>query len=431
MAIRDHITNISFSREYACDLILFFLNKKLVAYQERVRAYEALLKQKAARKLEGKPEDSEYKVTIKEIMDEIMPYFIPDFMMPKDKKDLRNIRREITEYVNSLVENPASHRFLKENRVLKVTKKTGGQNLYCLKAPLAEITPQDLVVYYEKIQLCMHLLSHIVGVDDMLDGKSNSISKLEKTMSGYLGGLGDYPEKNPVLILKTGGFPGKLLATECQNLMSLIKDAFTDGLQIQFDYKSRFDDEEKHHELDPVGIDLNIANGTLWLITATKKIDEKGILVPVAITYRLEKIKNPRLGTKNLLLTEKERANLREYISNDLEGNYIRPRKEIITAKILVDKVFNEYVTYTPWFTNQKYLGKQGECFVYQVVGLKETIFWKVHAARGVATIIDPPELAKEFLEDCLNVLKKHESIINGVDLKPEKKTPKKKINES
>lgn len=427
MAIRDHIVNISFSREYACDLILFFLNKKLVTYQERLKAYNASLLKKGVGNTEEEPKDSEYKVTIKEIMDEITPYFIPDFMMPKDKKNLSNIRREITDYVNSLVENPDSHRFLKDNSVLKLSEKTGGQNFYCLQEPLTEITPQDLVTYYEKIQLCMHLLSHLVGVDDMLDGKSYSISKLEKFMSGDLGELGDYAEKNPVLILKTGGFPSKLLASDCQNLMSLIKKAFEEGLQIQFDYKSRNDEKEKHHEFDPIGIDLNIANGTLWLIAATKKPNENGTMVPSTITYRLEKIKNPKLGTKSLLLTEKERAELREYISNDLEGNYIRPEKEIITAKILVEKSFNEYVTYTPWFLKQKFQGKQGDNFVYQVEALKELIFWKVHAARGVATIIDPPELVKEFLEDCANVYKKHESVINGNNPKPGKKTTKKK----
>ena len=53
-------------------------------------------------------------------------------------------------------------------------------------------------------------------------------------------------------------------------------------------------------------------------------------------------------------------------------------------------------------------MGMQGENFVYQVEAIKETIFSKVHAARGVATIIHPPELVQEFLKECDSIKEIH-----------------------
>ncbi len=411
----------SFSREYAYNLILFFLNKKLVAYLDKVKAYELLVKQKAIITPEDIPERSPPKVTIREIMEEITRSLIPSFDMPEDEKDLGNIRREITDYVNTLVENPDSHRFLKdnENKVLKVSGRNASiPNRYHLKYPLTEITPEDHVVYYQKFQLCIHLLGHVVGIDDVIDGKQKSISKLEKMHgSTILGDLGDYSEKNPILILKTGGFPAKLNAPKCQNLITLIKNALKENLQIEFDYKTRDEDVEKHYEIEPVGIDLNISNGTIWLIAGSKKKDDKGKLLPTPshYAYRLEKINNPKLGTKKLVLTEEERSTIRKFISDDLEGNYIRSKVEILTAQILIKKTFNDYVIYTPWFFHQKFMEKQGENYVYQVEAVKETIFSKVHAARGVATIIHPPELVKEFLEECDSIKKEHELAIAKV----------------
>ena len=419
MSIRDFMQDSSFSREYACNLILFFMNKKLVAYLDKVKAHGLLVKQKAIITPEDIPEDSPPKVTIREIMEEITRSLIPSFDMPEDEKDLGNIRREITDYVNTLVENPDSHRFLINNKVVKIPGRNAGEpNLYHLEFPLTEITPEDHAVYYQKFQLCIHLLGHIVGIDDMIEGKQKSILKLEKMHGGTtLGELGEYSEKNPILILKTGGFPAKLNAPNCQNLINMIKDALKEDLQIEFDYKNRDEDVEKHYEIDPVGIDLNISNGTIWLIAGGKKKDDKGKLLPTPshYAYRLEKINNPKLGTKKLVLTEEERSTIRKYISNDLEGNYIRPKVEILTAQILIKKTFHEYVIYTPWFFHQKFLGMQGENFVYQVEAVKETIFSKVHAARGVATIIHPPELVEEFLKECDSIKKEHESALAEV----------------
>ena len=419
MSIRDFMQDSSFSREYAYNLILFFLNKKLVAYLDKVKAYELLVKQKAIIKPEDIPEKRPPKVTIREIMEEITRSLIPSFDMPEDEKDLGNIRREITDYVNTLVENPDSHRFLINNKVVKIPGRNAGEpNLYHLEFPLTEITPEDHAVFYQKFQLCIHLLGHIVGIDDMIEGKQKSILKLEKMHGGTtLGELGEYSEKNPILILKTGGFPAKLNAPNCQNLINLIKDALKEDLQIEFDYKNRDEDVEKHYEIDPVGIDLNISNGTIWLIAGGKKKDDKGKLLPTPshYAYRLEKINNPKLGTKKLVLTEEERSTIRKYISNDLEGNYIRPKVEILTAQILIKKTFHEYVIYTPWFFHQKFMGMQGENFVYQVEAIKETIFSKVHAARGVATIIHPPELAQEFLKECDSIKGIHELAIAEV----------------
>jgi len=421
MSIRDFMPDSTFSREYAYNLILFFLNKKLVAYLDKVKAYELLVKQKAIITPEDIPEKRPPKVTIREIMEEITRSLIPSFDMPEDEKDLGNIRREITDYVNTLVKNPGSHRFLKdnENKVLKVLGRNASiPNRYHLKYPLTEITPEDQSVYYQKFQLCIHLLGHIVGIDDMIEGKQKSILKLEKMHGGTtLGELGEYSEKNPILILKTGGFPAKLNAPNCQNLINLIKDALKEDLQIEFDYKNRDEDVEKHYEIDPVGIDLNISNGTIWLIAGGKKKDDKGKLLPTPshYAYRLEKINNPKLGTKKLVLTEEERSTIRKYISNDLEGNYIRPKVEILTAQILIKKTFHEYVIYTPWFFHQKFMGMQGGNFVYQVEAIKETIFSKVHAARGVATIIYPPELVQEFLKECDSIKGIHELAIAEV----------------
>ena len=421
MSIREFMPDSTFSREYAYNLILFFLNKKLVAYIDKVKAYELLVKQKAIIKPEDIPEKRPPKVTIREIMEEITRSLIPSFDMPEDEKDLGNIRREITDYVNTLVENPGSHRFLKdnENKVLKVLGRNASiPNRYHLKYPLTEITPEDQSVYYQKFQLCIHLLGHIVGIDDVIEGKQKSILKLEKMHgSTILGALGDYSEKNPILILKTGGFPAKLNAPKCQNLITLIKTALKENLQIEFDYKNRDEDDEKHYEIDPVGIDLNISNGTIWLIAGGKKKDDKGKLLPTPshYAYRLEKINNPKLGTKKLVLTEEERSTIRKFISDDLEGNYIRSKVEILTAQILIKKSFNDYVIYTPWFFHQKFMEKQGENFVYQVEAVKETIFSKVHAARGVATIIHPPELVEEFLKECDSIKEKHESAIAEV----------------
>lgn len=419
MSIRDFMQDSSFSREYACNLILFFMNKKLVAYLDKVKAHGLLVKQKAIITPEDIPDSSPPKVTIREIMEEITRSLIPSFDMPEDEKDLGNIRREITDYVNTLVENPDSHRFLINNKVVKVLGRNAGEpNLYHLEFPLTEITPEDHAVFYQKFQLCMHLLGHIVGIDDMIEGKQKSILKLEKMHGGTtLGELGEYSEKNPILILKTGGFPAKLNAPNCQNLINLIKDALKEDLQIEFDYKNRDEDVEKHYEIDPVGIDLNISNGTIWLIAGGKKKDDKGKLLPTPshYAYRLEKINNPKLGTKKLVLTEEERSTIRKYISNDLEGNYIRPKVEILTAQILIKKTFHEYVIYTPWFFHQKFMGMQGENFVYQVEAIKETIFSKVHAARGVATIIHPPELVQEFLKECDSIKGIHELAIAEV----------------
>ena len=419
MSIRDFMQDSSFSREYACNLILFFMNKKLAAYLDKVKAHGLLVKQKAIITPEDIPEDSPPKVTIREIMEEITISLIPSFDMPEDEKDLGNIRREITDYVNTLVENPASHRFLINNKVVKVPGRNAGEpNLYHLEFPLTEITPEDHAVFYQKFQLCMHLLGHIVGIDDMIEGKQKSILKLEKMHGGTtLGELGEYSEKNPILILKTGGFPAKLNAPNCQNLINLIKDALKEDLQIEFDYKNRDEDVEKHYEIDAVGIDLNISNGTIWLIAGGKKKDDKGKLLPTPshYAYRLEKINNPKLGTKKLVLTEEERSTIRKYISNDLEGNYIRPKVEILTAQILIKKTFHEYVIYTPWFFHQKFMGMQGGNFVYQVEAIKETIFSKVHAARGVATIIYPPELVQEFLKECDSIKGIHELAIAEV----------------
>ena len=419
MSIRDFMQDSSFSREYACNLILFFMNKKLVAYLDKVKAHGLLVKQKAIITPEDIPDSSPPKITIREIMEEITRSLIPSFDMPEDEKDLGNIRREITDYVNTLVENPDSHRFLINNKVVKVLGRNAGEpNLYHLEFPLTEITPEDHAVFYQKFQLCIHLLGHIVGIDDMIEGKQKSILKLEKMHGGTtLGELGEYSEKNPILILKTGGFPAKLNAPNCQNLINLIKDALKEDLQIEFDYKNRDEDVEKHYEIDPVGIDLNISNGTIWLIAGGKKKDDKGKLLPTPshYAYRLEKINNPKLGTKKLVLTEEERSTIRKYISNDLEGNYIRPKVEILTAQILIKKTFHEYVIYTPWFFHQKFLGMQGENFVYQVEAIKETIFSKVHAARGVATIIHPPELVQEFLKECDSIKGIHELAIAEV----------------
>ena len=421
MSIREFMPDSTFSREYAYNLILFFLNKKLVAYIDKVKAYELLVKQKAIIKPEDIPEKRPPKVTIREIMEEITRSLIPSFDMPEDEKDLGNIRREITDYVNTLVENPGSHRFLKdnENKVLKVLGRNASiPNRYHLKYPLTEITPEDQSVYYQKFQLCIHLLGHIVGIDDVIEGKQKSILKLEKMHgSTILGALGDYSEKNPILILKTGGFPAKLNAPKCQNLITLIKTALKENLQIEFDYKNRDEDDEKHYEIDPVGIDLNISNGTIWLIAGGKKKDDKGKLLPTPshYAYRLEKINNPKLGTKKLVLTEEERSTIRKFISDDLEGNYIRSKVEILTAQILIKKTFNDYVIYTPWFFHQKFIEMQGENFVYQVEAVKETIFSKVHAARGVATIIHPPELVQEFLKECDSIKEKHELAIAEV----------------
>lgn len=421
MSIRDFMPDSTFSREYAYNLILFFLNKKLVAYLDKVKAYELLVKQKAIITPEDIPEKRPPKVTIREIMDEITRSLIPSFHMPKDEKNLGNIRREITDYVTTLVENPGSHRLLKvnENRVLKVPRRNASKpNRYHLKFPLTEITPEDQSVYYQKFQLYTHLLDHIVGIDDVIDGEQKSISKLEKMHgSTVLGELGDYSEKNPILILKTGGFPAKLNAPKCQNLITLIKTALKENLQIKFDYKTRDEDVEKPYEIEPVGIDLNISNGTIWLIAGGKKKDDKGKLLPTPAhyAYRLEKINNPKLGTKKLVLTEEERSTIRKFISDDLEGNYIRSKVEILTAQILIKKSFNDYVIYTPWFFHQKFMEKQGENYVYQVEAVKETIFSKVHAARGVATIIHPPELVEEFLKECDSIKEKHESAIAEV----------------
>lgn len=421
MSIRDFMPDSTFSREYAYNLILFFLNKKLVAYLDKVKAYELLVKQKAIIKPEDIPEKRPPKVTIREIMEEITRSLIPSFDMPKDEKNLGNIRREITDYVNTLVENSGSHRFLKDNdnKVLKVLGRNASiPNRYHLKFPLTEITPEDQSVYYQKFQLCIHLLGHIIGIDDAIEGKQTSILKLEKMHGGNtLGGLGDYSEKNPILILKTGGFPAKLIAPKCQNLITLIKTALKEDLQIEFDYKTRDEDVEKHYEIEPVGIDLNISNGTIWLIAGGKKKDDKGKLLPTPshYAYRLEKINNPKLGTKKLVLTEEERSTIRKFISDDLEGNYIRSKVEILTAQILIKKTFNDYVIYTPWFFHQKFIEMQGENFVYQVEAVKETIFSKVHAARGVATIIHPPELVEEFLKECDSIKKEHELAIAKV----------------
>ena len=419
MSIRDFMQDSSFSREYACNLILFFMNKKLATYLDKVKAHGLLVKQKAIITPEDIPDSSPPKVTIREIMEEITRSLIPSFDMPEDEKDLGNIRREITDYVNTLVENPDSHRFLINNKVVKVLGRNAGEpNLYHLEFPLTEITPEDHAVFYQKFQLCIHLLGHIVGIDDMIEGKQKSILKLEKMHSGTtLGELGEYSEKNPILILKTGGFPAKLNAPNCQNLITLIKNALKEDLQIEFDYKNRDEDVEKHYEIDPVGIDLNISNGTIWLIAGGKKKDDKGKLLPTPshYAYRLEKINNPKLGTKKLVLTEEERSTIRKYISNDLEGNYIRPKVEILTAQILIKKTFHEYVIYTPWFFHQKFMGMQGENFVYQVEAIKETIFSKVHAARGVATIIHPPELVQEFLKECDSIKGIHELAIAEV----------------
>ena len=431
MSIRDFMQDSSFSREYACNLILFFMNKKLVAYLDKVKAHGLLVKQKAIITPEDIPDSSPPKVTIREIMEEITRSLIPSFDMPEDEKDLGNIRREITDYVNTLVENPDSHRFLINNKVVKVLGRNAGEpNLYHLEFPLTEITPEDHAVFYQKFQLCMHLLGHIVGIDDMIEGKQKSILKLEKMHGGTtLGELGEYSEKNPILLLKTGGFPAKLNAPNCQNLINLIKDAIKEDLQIEFDYKNRDEDVEKHYEIDPVGIDLNISNGTIWLIAGGKKKDDKGKLLPTPshYAYRLEKINNPKLGTKKLVLTEEERSTIRKYISNDLEGNYIRPKVEILTAQILIKKTFHEYVIYTPWFFHQKFMGMQGENFVYQVEAIKETIFSKVHAARGVATIIHPPELVQEFLKECDSIKGIHELAIAEVKSASKKTTTKKK----
>ena len=431
MSIRDFMQDSSFSREYACNLILFFMNKKLVAYLDKVKAHGLLVKQKAIITPEDIPDSSPPKVTIREIMEEITRSLIPSFDMPEDEKDLGNIRREITDYVNTLVENPDSHRFLINNKVVKVLGRNAGEpNLYHLEFPLTEITPEDHAVFYQKFQLCIHLLGHIVGIDDMIEGKQKSILKLEKMHGGTtLGELGEYSEKNPILILKTGGFPAKLNAPNCQNLITLIKNALKEDLQIEFDYKNRDEDVEKHYEIDPVGIDLNISNGTIWLIAGGKKKDDKGKLLPTPshYAYRLEKINNPKLGTKKLVLTEEERSTIRKYISNDLEGNYIRPKVEILTAQILIKKTFHEYVIYTPWFFHQKFMGMQGENFVYQVEAIKETIFSKVHAARGVATIIHPPELVQEFLKECDSIKEKHESAIAEVKSASKKSTTTKK----
>ena len=419
MSIRDFMQDSSFSREYACNLILFFMNKKLATYLDKVKAHGLLVKQKAIITPEDIPDSSPPKVTIREIMEEITRSLIPSFDMPEDEKDLGNIRREITDYVNTLVENPDSHRFLINNKVVKVLGRNAGEpNLYHLEFPLTEITPEDHAVFYQKFQLCIHLLGHIVGIDDMIEGKQKSILKLEKMHGGTtLGELGEYSEKNPILILKTGGFPAKLNAPNCQNLITLIKNALKEDLQIEFDYKNRDEDVEKHYEIDPVGIDLNISNGTIWLIAGGKKKDDKGKLLPTPshYAYRLEKINNPKLGTKKLVLTEEERSTIRKYISNDLEGNYIRPKVEILTAQILIKKTFHEYVIYTPWFFHQKFMGMQGENFVYQVEAIKETIFSKVHAARGVATIIHPPELVQEFLKECDSIKGIHELAIAEV----------------
>ncbi len=431
MSIRDFMQDSSFSREYACNLILFFMNKKLVAYLDKVKAHGLLVKQKAIITPEDIPDSSPPKITIREIMEEITRSLIPSFDMPEDEKDLGNIRREITDYVNTLVENPDSHRFLINNKVVKVLGRNAGEpNLYHLEFPLTEITPEDHAVFYQKFQLCIHLLGHIVGIDDMIEGKQKSILKLEKMHGGTtLGELGEYSEKNPILILKTGGFPAKLNAPNCQNLITLIKNALKEDLQIEFDYKNRDEDVEKHYEIDPVGIDLNISNGTIWLIAGGKKKDDKGKLLPTPshYAYRLEKINNPKLGTKKLVLTEEERSTIRKYISNDLEGNYIRPKVEILTAQILIKKTFHEYVIYTPWFFHQKFMGMQGENFVYQVEAIKETIFSKVHAARGVATIIHPPELVQEFLKECDSIKGIHELAIAEVKSASKKTTTKKK----
>ena len=419
MSIRDFMQDSSFSREYACNLILFFMNKKLATYLDKVKAHGLLVKQKAIITPEDIPDSSPPKVTIREIMEEITRSLIPSFDMPEDEKDLGNIRREITDYVNTLVENPDSHRFLINNKVVKVLGRNAGEpNLYHLEFPLTEITPEDHAVFYQKFQLCIHLLGHIVGIDDMIEGKQKSILKLEKMHGGTtLGELGEYSEKNPILILKTGGFPAKLNAPNCQNLINLIKDAIKEDLQIEFDYKNRDEDVEKHYEIDPVGIDLNISNGTIWLIAGGKKKDDKGKLLPTPshYAYRLEKINNPKLGTKKLVLTEEERSTIRKYISDDLEGNYIRSKVEILTAQILIKKTFNDYVIYTPWFFHQKFMEKQGENYVYQIEAVKETIFSKVHAARGVATIIHPPELVEEFLKECDSIKKEHELAIAKV----------------
>lgn len=429
MAIRELISSGSFSREQACALILVFMNKKLVAYLDKVKAHTQLVQQNAAIPPGDVPKKSQSMVTIREITEDITSKLIPGSLM-LGEKEFENIRREIADYVNILVKNPGSHRFLDKNKVIKVRGKNSGEAIhYHLQSPLSELTPQDLAVIYEDFQFCFHLLSHVVGVNDMIDGKQNSIAKLEKMLGGNLGDLGNYSEKNPILILKTGGFPAKLRASDCQNLMALIKKAFQEGLQIEFDYKKRDDELEKHHEIDPVGIDLNIANGTLWLIAAGKKPDAKGKLntKPNTYIYRLEKIKNARLGTKKLLLTENDRSEIRDFISNDLEGNYIRSKAEILTAKVMVDKTFNEYVTYTPWFSKQKFLKKQGEHFVYQVEAVKETIFQKVHSARGVAIIIHPPGLVKEFLAECDFIKKKHESVIAEIRPPSPKRHAKKK----
>ena len=118
MSIRDFMQDSSFSREYACNLILFFMNKKLVAYLDKVKAHGLLVKQKAIITPEDIPDSSPPKVTIREIMEEITRSLIPSFDMPEDEKDLGNIRREITDYVNTLVENPDSHRFLIKNSMV-------------------------------------------------------------------------------------------------------------------------------------------------------------------------------------------------------------------------------------------------------------------------------------------------------------------------
>ena len=87
MSIRDFMPDSTFSREYAYNLILFFLNKKLVAYIDKVKAYELLVKQKAIIKPEDIPEKRPPKVTIREIMEEITRSLIPSFDMPEDEKD--------------------------------------------------------------------------------------------------------------------------------------------------------------------------------------------------------------------------------------------------------------------------------------------------------------------------------------------------------
>lgn len=62
MSIRDFMPDSSFSREYACNLILFFMNKKLVAYLDKVKAHGLLVKQKAIIRPEDIPEDTPPKL---------------------------------------------------------------------------------------------------------------------------------------------------------------------------------------------------------------------------------------------------------------------------------------------------------------------------------------------------------------------------------